>query len=564
VKLNLFPLIFLLTLALVLAILPGCGDDDDDDDNDDDDVADDDDVDDDDDSVIDDDDDDDNDDDNDDDTVFEVLFEPLLLDGIEPDPNPVTGATTPSDYWKIPFFRFRQNTFGNPPRPVKAILVLQTGYASGATDYFQAARDLITLADGDLEVWVTERRANLLEDQLAWDAAEEQKDPEIAADYYFHGLPYNGEYFQGFYPGNAPELEMISEWGMDLLFKDLRAIIEHVPQVSRATNVILGGYSRGARFTKEYASFQFEDGMIGCEELAGILMWDQGRKEDFVRTTEAEYLLWLYRIRSGVLPRFSTPNVMSKFFHDAQFYAMVGTEGFGPAGDPRYGPDGIYDDWGEYEWLVWFVTRGRDVNLSNESVFGLLMDDNSTFLGNFFAHLGRITGGTVGNDFIGEFPNEVGATYTWDNFNETTPEELVDMQKLLQLLYQGPGDFIEHYFPARFDADETAAGDLETTGTWAHDYLPFYTSLMDAPVYCLAGKWSVEDDVCNDYIDVLPPVRGQALPRSQAGFHTYEQPDWSHLEILFIEPDRNPFLPDLLDWIDSWTTGTVQVPEFSN
>jgi hypothetical protein len=34
------------------------------------------------------------------------------------------------------------------------------------------------------------------------------------------------------------------------------------------------------------------------------------------------------------------------------------------------------------------------------------------------------------------------------------------------------------------------------------------------------------------------------------------------LDVIIVEPDRNPFLPDFLGWIDEWSTGTVQVPIF--
>jgi hypothetical protein len=513
----------------------------------------------------DDDDDDDNDNnDNDDTNSFEVIFETLLIDGAPAPPNPETGAATPDQYNKVPVFRFRQNTGDSPPRSVSAILILLPGYSGGATEYFYAARDLVTIAGGDLEVWVTERRANLLEDQTGFDAAELAQDPMLARNYYFDGLPIDGRSFPGWYEGSGSDLEMISEWGVDVMLNDLNRVVRHVPEQNRQTNLFMGGYSRGARFSQEYAAYRFADGRLGCEDLAGIVLWDRGSSLDFVRPSEVQYDQKLHEIRVGIRSRFTPPNLVSRVSFWAQFFAMTATEGYGPPGDPRFGPDGLYDDWGVFSLFHDIVSRGHAVRITNEALFGLLFDDESTQVNGFQLRSGRITGGTVGHDGIGDFPDQDGATYSWLNFDETQPEEMVDIRRLLGLIYEGPTDFIEAYFPSRLDLDETAIGDMETSNSWVDRTLPFYTSAMDAPVYCLQGTLTSGSGYCEDYLETLPPVRGESGDRTQTGFRFFDLPDWSHLEVLLVGPDRNPFYPDFLEWMGRWSEGEVRVPPFGN
>jgi hypothetical protein len=39
-------------------------------------------------------------------------------------------------------------------------------------------------------------------------------------------------------------------------------------------------------------------------------------------------------------------------------------------------------------------------------------------------------------------------------------------------------------------------------------------------------------------------------------------PTWSHLEVLLVEPDRNPVYDQMTDWMNRFSEGSVQVPHF--
>jgi pimeloyl-ACP methyl ester carboxylesterase len=544
--------LILLTFILLLPAF-GCGDDDDDDDDssstpdDDDDSA--------------DDDDDNNDDDDDDDTVAgDVIVEWVVVDGTNAPPNPVTGDDTPTEIEKVPFYRMRIDTGNNPPKAVKAILVMMAGAAAGPTDFLALGRDLIEMSDGDLEIWAPDRRGHWLEDQRGLDAAEAAKDPYIAYDYYFNGSQVGGETFQGYYDATAPETSFGSEWGINVMMSDIRSVIRAIPEANRTTNVFIGGHSVGCYIAQAFAAYEFPDGHLGAEEIAGVILVDRG-KLNVWDWTEGEYLDAVDDIRTGSIDRFGSWGDLGALVL-IEINAMAATEGYGDPGDPTTGPDGHWEDWGGFGGLSPLLFRFHNVTLTNEAMIGFIFDAETGLAGGWKSRVGALGGGTVGHDLIGVFPNEDGADYHWVAFDETQPAEMADLQDVIGLIYKGESDFADWYYPNRYLYEHRIFTDLETTGNWKHDYLKFYNSQMDVPVLALEGQIMKGTTVYEDYRAALAPVRGQALPRDQVGFTIHQEHDWSHAEVLFIAPDSNPFYPELLDFVDEWSTGTVQVPKF--
>lgn len=543
----------LLVLLLALSFI-GCGDDQEDEKDD---------------SGPDDDDDDDDDnndnDDNDDDDTTEVnvISERVFSQGAQAPPNPETGAETPPEYNRMPVYRFRNDSGDDPPYPVSAIVVMVPGYAAGASDFFTFAHDLVETMEGDAEVWVVDRRSHLLEDQTGLDEAEAQKDPWIAHDYYFEGAQINDKTFEGFIESSAPVTEMMSEWGLNIHLEDVRKLLENVPEQSRPKNVFIGGHSRGARFSQMYAAYQFEDGHKGTDDLAGILLLDYTAAVNPM--DENTYLDSIEAIRDGSQSRcglVGTAGATTGNLVNIEIFAMAASEGFGD-GDPEIGPDGFWEEWGLFEILFPFMTRFVEVQLSNEARFGLLFDDNSTPGANtFYGHMGRLTGGEVSVDAMGEYPSEPGATYFWANYNEVDPEEGMDIQNFLYLTYGGQSDFVDWYYPARLHLDDNAVDNLETAGTWAHSYLPFSNLQVDAAVFALEGFTAAGSGEYEIYRNALGPVRGSSQPRTVEGFDILPVHDWGHVEVLMTEPDRNPFLDAFVEFIGEWTDGKVQVPRF--
>ena len=539
-----------LLIGLLAVIAGGCGDDDDDDDNDDD--------------AADDDDSTDDDDDDDDVPPFEkVVFEWLMIDGAVAPPNPVTGTATPPEYNQVPMFRCRQDTGNDPPRAVKSVLILLSGASAGPTDFVYMAQDLVTMAQGEIEVWAPDRRTHLLEDQTGWDAAEAAKDPRIAWNYYFEGAQVQGQTFAGYVQSDSPQGEMAAEWGIDLYMENVHKLVEKVEQEHRATNIFMGGHSRGAGFAQMYAAYEFSDGHKGSDDLAGILLIDGGRARFNVNTTEEEYLQIVDEIRTGIRPRFNnTWGGDPSFFDTLAFYAMCATPDYTDPQDPEMGPDGVLSDWGLFELIRPVITRGRKVTLTNEAFLALILDNASGLVGAFFGHLGELAGGEVGNDFLGDFPKQNGASYYWKSYTESDPEELMDLQRMLHLTFEGPSDYGDPYYANRFQEDDLCAGTLLAEGTWREDYLPFYSNRADMPVYALAGELTNGTGFFEAYNAVLPAVRGSALPRNEFEFRIFPVPTWGHIDVILVAPDRNPFYVDFLAWMDMWSEGWIQIPAF--
>ena len=549
---GLIPVLFLLGIILVV-MQAGCAQDDCDScsQSDDDDTA--------------DDDDNDNDTgDDDDDTAppVDVIVEYLMLDGVPAPPNPATGAQTPPELDKIPLFRYRQDTGDDPSRPVRAVLILLPGFLAGASDFTFLAPDMVRLFEGAMEVWVPDRRSHLLEDQTGSLAAEAEKDPWIFYDYYFEGGQIDGKVFEGPIPAQSAETDMMSEWGLDLYLNDIRRIIHHVPEAHRATNVLIGGHSRGVGYAQLYAAYEFEDGTLGSDELAGLMMLDGGREWDR-HLTDNLYRTRVQLIRSGLADRHHYNPFPGKDLPSLlQFLGMASTEGFGDPEDPETGPDGVLHDRGVIGLLMPFLTRFHQVTLTNEALVGLIFDNDSSLLGTYMGHLGQLTGGEVAFDLWGAYPAEHGILYSWLNFDESEPQELADIQKLMQIIYAGPLDGLNLYTTTRFDLDDQAAGPMETEGTWRHDHFHFYTSRVDIPVFAVKGALMYENKYFEAYRSQLAPVRGHEAPRTQVGFDIIPVPTWGHVETLLVEADRNIYYPLFVDWVDLWTGDEVQIPAF--
>ncbi|MBZ0273217.1 hypothetical protein K8I61_14360 [bacterium] len=555
-------LLFLLATVAIFAASCSCGDDDDDDDDNDDDADDDtaadDDADDDSTPVDDDADDDTSDDDAGDDDEAGVFWEYVEIDGEPADPNPVTHATTPDAFNKIRLFRYRMAGPDGAVLPAEAIVILQAGYTAGVNQLTYLAKSLVEASEGAVEVWIPEKRHHLLEDHSIIDLAEERQDPYLALDYYVYGKEVEGQTYSDPDP-YGPETDMMSEWSLDLWNRDLRRLVHLIPEDQRQTSVFLGGDSRGVAMTQAYAAWEFEDGTIGADELAGVICWDGGLME-YQKVNGLNYPQLLADIRTGAGLRYV--NIVSSQFWFMETFAMAATEGFGDPDDPTLGPDGFFPEYADFAALFKAFRRGKFVKISNEAYFGMTQDSDYIPVSAYMGHVGRLTGGKLCNDILGEHPCEIGATYTWARYDETDPPELVDSQVIARMLYEGPSNFTDIYHSKRFELDLSAVKGFETEGTWAHDYFHVYSSRMKAPVFALVSKAYEKRGFMEDWRDAVAPVRGKAGPRVGDDFLIIYKTDWSHLDAIAVHPSINPIYPQLLEWIGKQTDGDVAVPRF--
>ena len=491
-----------------------------------------------------------------------VVFDYVTLDADPSDPNPINGGVAPSGTNRVGFVRARADSGNNAPRPVSAILVLLGGHTLGGGEFLYLAPELINLADGDLEVWLEDRRCHFLEDDRGLDRAKEIRDPKVAHDYYFGGQPIDGQVFAGFLPGRGRATDFMSEWGLDLELRDIRRILSLVPEAGRRTNLFLGGHSRGVAFAQAYASHLFADGHLGSDDLAGLVLIDGGPKGGGP-TSEQEYLDWIRWIRTGVVARYATfPPVVTPFYTLIPILAMAAADDFANPSDPSLGPGGIWPYRGAADLVFRALFLGKNITLTNEAVFGVFVDKQFAAIEILTGNLGTLDGGPVQHLVKRDIPSSEETTYIWVRGSQTVPPEPGDIQALIHTFFAGPTPALEPYYPARVDLDLATAEDamFRTEGTWRDAYFVQRNDRVDAPVYALATALLSASPDYQNYRDSLAPVRGGNAPRDVTGFHLLAIPEWDHLDPIMARPEMNPFYPDLWAWLQETASGSVQIP----
>ena len=199
---------------------------------------------------------------------------------LEPPAYRVTLERVRSEYVTLPGFsephtpeRYNQSYYLRyyaSSQPPETVLVLMPGLFAGASGLDILARQLVASAEAT-EVWVIDRRANALEDRSAMLTALEQRDPQIAYDYYVT----NAETDEGFQPIPPEELGFLAFWGLEVHLRDLHAVVTQAE--ATAERVILGGHSLGASIVSFYSSFDFADGGTpdpGYAHIDGLVLLD--------------------------------------------------------------------------------------------------------------------------------------------------------------------------------------------------------------------------------------------------------------------------------------------------
>jgi len=150
------------------------------------------------------------------------------------------------------------------PASARNVLVLVPGTQAGAGYMLPFARDLVAARRG-WQVWVVERRENLLEDHSRLTGAS----PQAMFDYYLGwiGQSNPGAHLQ---PADAP---FARSWGMRVAVEDLRVVVRAAARGGR--HVVLGGHSLGATIAVAYATWDF-NGRAGARDLDGLVLIDGG------------------------------------------------------------------------------------------------------------------------------------------------------------------------------------------------------------------------------------------------------------------------------------------------
>ena len=142
------------------------------------------------------------------------------------------------------------------------------------------ARDLVKALPG-WQVWIVERRENLLEDSSVLDSATS---PKAVFDYYLGWIGKSPEPAKHYRPPTDADTGFAREWGMRVAVEDLRVVVKAARKGGRS--VVLGGHSLGATIATAYATWDFK-GRAGASDLDGLVLIDGGSRSPAVTPDEA-------------------------------------------------------------------------------------------------------------------------------------------------------------------------------------------------------------------------------------------------------------------------------------
>ncbi len=450
----------------------------------------------------------------------------------------------------------------------------------------------------------------------AAEEAGELPDPSIAVDYYYHGASIDGHTFAGFL--QEWQMPYVSEFGLRLIMEDVYTVIrEKVPsRADRSATIFVGGHSLGTPLTGLFAGWDFDGDPstlddAGFRNCAGLVLLDgpvfYRDLQRFNNISKADYLQRVADIRSGAAPRLDmftgvTPEAMNLLELLGLYAAAAPDEESTVFREVPYS--------GDVDFLIKLlhskdlahfltgVPSVRDFRYTNEAALGVFMDDNFQPVQMLQASMGFLQGGpVVAKDFPGSVAGALGLRgialdslfipwdagpidalgtgplYSWVDFDEvgntadpnytatdgsivytTMTEEVTDIQDFARVLYRGPSNFTEWYFPSRLRLDMGAAGapfNAEAGLTW------FHNADVDVPVIAFGAPHGDAPD-----LSAWDEYRGSI---ASADFTAIICPGYNHLDINCAAVDRpghreNLVFQPLLDFVFSRSSGTVLVP----
>ena len=441
-------------------------------------------------------------------------------------------------------------------------------------------------------------------------------EPSIAVDYYYHGSSIGGKTFSGFL--EEWQVPFLSEFGLRLVMEDVyKAITEKIPNPDdRRASVFVGGHSLGTSLTGLFAGWDFDGNPdtlddAGFRNCAGLVLldgpvfyWDLER---FNNIGQAEYTQRVGDIRSGAAPRLDmftgvTPEAMNLLEILGLYAAAAPEEESTVLREVPYSADvdfllRLLHSKDLFNFLLGNPSA-RDFRYTNEAVLGVFMDDNFQPVKMLQVSVGFLHGGAVvSKDFPGSLagllglggidmdnlfipwdagpPGNLGTgpLYSWVNFDRvgnaadpdytdltgvttytTMMEEVTDIQDFARVLYQGPSNFTEWYFPSRLRLDMGAAGSPFNAAaglTW------FHNAAVDVPVIAFGAPHG----------DVPDPSGWDEYRESiaSADFTGIMCPGYNHLDVNCAAVDRpghreNLVFGPLLEFLLTRSQGTVLVP----
>nr|WP_246023775.1 hypothetical protein [Nocardia yunnanensis] len=444
-------------------------------------------------------------------------------------PLPANAPPHPAECDRAGFLRYRAADGPADPAEADSVVVQQQGFQGGAMNSDAVAANTVRSAahlGRKVEFWAMARRSSCLDETTGFDYALRTGNYLDAVDYYFHGMPIDGQVFPGF--RNSQGLGLLDFMGLERVLRDQYEIMLHeIPdQPVRQRKYVCTGISMGGLVTGFFADWDFGNGdpdAAGDSQCAAYVSQDSMVSSDPAAIQNTPFLHDLTNAiispvddvltaaqHIGVLPRIlgATPVIGTKAF---LIYRLAGLAAYlDPDGESQLlahlPHDAEIDATLNYLFAAnWadFATDGadgagtlRDFRFTNTALLGELLDNNSCNLELLQQGMGVLDGGPVQPK---SFPNPGSATqipllgnylrlsagpqerfaptdrsvlYTWRNYDNvqgvpyTAPgHEVADIREVArQLGAGGPYAYWETYFPLRVVLDIAAGYGGARTG----------------------------------------------------------------------------------------------------
>lgn len=507
--------------------------------------------------------------------TFSVVPEMILVPGSDPEPNPVAGVDTPADLNFARAVVYQARTRSD--REIEQVVLCMPGFLGGANDFDYLARRLIARTDGRTALWAIDRRSNALEDHWGLDRAEEQRNPDLAKAYYFQGAEIDGKRFRGFL--RAEQLRFVSEWGLKVHIEDLHALVREAWRRYPHAALFLAGHSLGASIAPIYAAWDFGR-YAGFELISGLILLEGAPNVAASAPSQQAYessgigggftRVSLQALRTGNPISSLEPFVSTDLFVTAEILAMRAHPDFGQA--ELLSPD--VDLYRGFFSLLFGSTAIPPA--TNRAALGFGFDNDFQPLAFARVSIGSASGGRIGanpnagllSQVLGPVGNLLApldptATYTWQDTAADDPERLdpVRLDTFAGLLFRGPTNFIEWYFPARLTLDVAAASGLNVarSNDWRlerYGLAVTENARVDVPVFAVGGSRGL---LAN--LDRLVPYRDSLSPRLRSGARRDSVPDgfrtmlmdrYVHLDVLVADDESregNGLFAAIVEWM---------------
>lgn len=429
------------------------------------------------------------------------------------EPLPETAGPHPRRCDWIGYLRFRSAGGPGDPSRADAVLVGMPGILAGASMHDRLARNVVrhgSLAGLSFEYWALDRRANCLEDRRGIAAARRAGDASVAWEYYWGDREVRGRRFTGF--ADPLETQFLSEIGLEQTVRDEFAVIRNgIPERRvRRERVFCGGHSLGGPLTTALAGWDLDGDPetkadAGYRQCAGFFGLDTSLGFGSGEGSPVG-VAGALALATKASPYVSVPPLTPE---TSQLIAAVGVGAFyDPHGTDLLGqiPETPMISLSQRMLYsrdaVNFVTQTpsiRDFTITNETVLGGILDDNSQPVTILRTSLGTTDGGPLtakdfplpsalglpvplfNNRFIVIPEDPEAPLYGWRDYDqmETAPasslvaegtrftsaaSEVSDIRDLARQMFEAPANWAEQYFPTRIATDVGAAGEGDRSG----------------------------------------------------------------------------------------------------